>query len=100
MEGNVRTRLRRNVIVHRDILIMIAAIISLALYYLHLRIYRKARRFRGKWAAITVGIGIGYIFYRLPEWIYGLSVEGFTALWTGIVICGIGVVMFILREIF
>ena len=83
---------------NRYILIMIAAIISLALYFLHMRIYRKSRRkFRANWAACTVGFGSGGIFYHLPEWIYGVSVD-FTALWTGIVICGIGVVMFILSR--
>ena len=83
---------------NRNILIMIAAIISLALYFLHLRIYRRSRgRFRANWAACTVGFGSAGIFYHSPEWIYGLSVD-FTALWTGIVICGIGVVMFILNR--
>ena len=82
----------------RYILLMIAAIISLLLYFVHMRIYRKSRRkFRANWAACTLGFGGGGIFYHLPEWIYGLSTD-FTALWTGMVICGISVLMFILNR--
>lgn len=73
---------------------IVIAIINFVVFVV-VRQLSKDRRFKfsQSWAAITVGSGLGHIFYDVPEWVYGLSSD-FTALWVGLVFVITGLVMF------